>query len=256
MTRIITSALIPQNKFSTSLLSACSATDTIIFVNAVPTSTMGFLTIDEGLVTEEVIFYSSVGSNFVTCPSVSDGRGVFGAAVGHSTNAVVKMKVVAEYYKALQNGTAISSLPQTLLSNPNRFSAYNSTTQSLPSGSHKVIFDTEQYDPSSSYDNVTNNRYTAQVAGLHSFNVALYISSATGNIAPQLFKNNAAFVNLPVTQNTGNADVIMGGTFDMVLALSDFVEVFINVASGTFTLQGLAGVAPISSYFQGRFIST
>lgn len=99
-----TENLVPQDKFSTSLAQVCAATDTIIYLNAQPTAPEGYLTIDEGLPTEEVILYTSKGSNFVTCPSVATGRGVFGSAVGHSLSAVVKMKVVAEYYTALQRG--------------------------------------------------------------------------------------------------------------------------------------------------------
>lgn len=109
MARVTTPNLIPQNKFSTSLLTACTSTDTTIYLNSLPTATEGFLTIEEGTSNEEVIFYNSKGSNFVTCPSVADGRGVYGAAIGHLGGVSVKQKVVAEYYKALQDLSALNA---------------------------------------------------------------------------------------------------------------------------------------------------
>lgn len=105
-----TSNAIPQNYFSTSLASPLSASDTVVYLSLLPTATEGWLEIDEGTSNKEIIYYTSKGANFVTLPSVGAGRGVGGTtAVSHATGATVKMKLNAEWYKALQSGDGFNA---------------------------------------------------------------------------------------------------------------------------------------------------
>lgn len=101
----------PQNYYSTTLSSSVNTTDTVFPLNgAVPTNSEGYLEIDEGLSSREIIFFTSVGANSVTAPSVGAGRGVGGtSAASHASGATVKMKLNAEWYLALQNGQAIAN---------------------------------------------------------------------------------------------------------------------------------------------------
>lgn len=141
--------------------------------------------------------------------------------------------------------------------NPYKFSAYNSTTQSLSSGTHKVIFDTEEYDTSNNYDSATNYRFTAPVAGFYTFKAALYLSSASTTARPFFQVNGVTTLpskGIPFIANGSNSDVAFGGSADIKLNANDYVEIWATL-SGSLTLQGYSGVQPITSFFQGRFLS-
>lgn len=102
-----TPTLSMQNYFSTTLSASATASDTVLYLTQLPTATEGYLEIDEGLSTKEIIYYTSKGPNFVTCPSVGAGRGVGGTtAAAHNLGGVVKQKINAEYWTELQNGNA------------------------------------------------------------------------------------------------------------------------------------------------------
>lgn len=99
-----------QNFFTTTLASGITASDTTIYLNSLPTPSEGYLVIEpDSSTNKEIIYYTSKGANFVTLPSVAAGRGVGGTtAVSHSSGVTVQMNVVAEHFKALQDGTAFA----------------------------------------------------------------------------------------------------------------------------------------------------
>lgn len=99
-----------QNYFTTTLASGITASDTTIYLNSLPTGSEGYLVIEPDSATnKEIIYYTSKGANFVTLPSVAAGRGVGGTtAVSHSSGVTAQMNVVAEHFKALQDGTAFA----------------------------------------------------------------------------------------------------------------------------------------------------
>lgn len=99
-----------QNFFSTTLSGTITASDTTIYLNSVPTPDEGYLVIDLDNSSKEIIYYTSKGANYVTCPSAAAGRGVgVTSAVGHSSGASVRMTVVGEYWEAIQDGTAFDT---------------------------------------------------------------------------------------------------------------------------------------------------
>lgn len=100
-----------QNYFSTTLTSGITASDTTIYLNSLPTPSEGYLVIEPDSATNrEIIYYTSKGANFVTLPSAGAGRGVGGTtAISHNSGSTVTMKVVAEHFEALQDGTAIAT---------------------------------------------------------------------------------------------------------------------------------------------------
>lgn len=105
-----TTALGFQNWFSTTLSSGITASDTTIYVNSLPTPNEGYLVLEPDSVSNrEVIYYTSKGANYVTCPSAALGRGVDGStAVSHSSGITVQMNVVAAHLEALQDGSALA----------------------------------------------------------------------------------------------------------------------------------------------------
>ena len=100
------------DNFYTSTLSAgITASDTTIYLNALPTATEGYLVIEPDSSTQrEIIYYTSKGANFVTLPSAAAGRGVGATtAQSHSSGVTAQMNVVAEHFEALQDGTGIAA---------------------------------------------------------------------------------------------------------------------------------------------------
>ena len=99
-----------QNFYTSTLAAGISATDTTVYLNSLPTGSEGYLVIEpDSSTNKEIIYYTSKGANFVTLPSVAAGRGVGGTtAVSHSSGVTVQMNVVAEHFKALQDGTAFA----------------------------------------------------------------------------------------------------------------------------------------------------
>jgi len=95
-----------QNFFSSTLASTITASDTVVYLNSLPTPSEGYLVIEPDSTTaREVIYYTSKGANYVTCPSVATGRGVGGTtASSHSGGATVQMNVVAEDLRGIQTG--------------------------------------------------------------------------------------------------------------------------------------------------------
>lgn len=255
MARVTTAALIPQNKFSTSLSAPFSASDTVAYLANLPTATEGFLTIDEGLSTEEVIFYDSKGSNFVTCPSVADGRGVYGTAQAHAQGATVKMKVVAEYFKALQDGSSMvaGSITPAKLSNPYKFSAYRNAGWTAGVGT-QIQFDTELFDTNNNFDTTTNiGRYTAPVSGYYFVASAFTASmSATNGAYIQVRLNGSTIVLQGSQWVTGAATANnQPGVSGLVqLAAGDYLEV---LAGGT---GGAGGTGRAYVYFHGFLVSS
>lgn len=81
-----------------------------MYLNSVPTPSEGYLVIEpDSAANREIIYYTSKGANYVTCPSVAAGRGVGGtSAAAHSSGVAVQMNVVAEHFEALQDGTAFA----------------------------------------------------------------------------------------------------------------------------------------------------
>ena len=105
-----TPTLSAQDFFSTTLSSSITASDTVIPLNAVPTGTEGFLTIDQDTASKEIIYFNTKGASSVTCPSAALGRGQGGTtAVSHSSGATVKMNLVSQYLTEIQNGHALAA---------------------------------------------------------------------------------------------------------------------------------------------------
>jgi hypothetical protein len=100
-----------DNKFSTTLSSGISASDTTIPLTNLPTATEGYLVIEPDSSTNyEIIYYTSKTGSAVICPSVAAGRGQGGStAASHSSGAVVRCDTVAEYFETLQDGSALAA---------------------------------------------------------------------------------------------------------------------------------------------------
>lgn len=93
-----------QNFFSAKLTSSMTATDTDVFMDAIPSISEGVLVIDwDVAASREVIFFNSKTASKVICPSVANGRGFDGStATTHLSGANVIMAPVADYFRYIK----------------------------------------------------------------------------------------------------------------------------------------------------------
>lgn len=94
---LVTSAFAIQDGFQTTLSNSINATDLAIPLAILPTGVEGTLVIDPGTVSEEEIYFTSLGTGVVNCPSTGQGRGVNSTAIAHNSGAPVKMLVTKAY---------------------------------------------------------------------------------------------------------------------------------------------------------------
>lgn len=110
----------------------------------------------------------------------------------------------------------------------------------------KVQFQTEEYDTASAYDNVTNYRFTPQVAGYYQVTVNTEAASAQNYAYSAIYKNG--------TQVYRNSTALGAGTGTIVTALvflngsTDYVEGYVYFAS-SINLSGNEG-----TYFQATMV--
>lgn len=130
------------------------------------------------------------------------------------------------------------------------FSAYQSVAQSLPNGVlTKLQFQTEEFDTTSSYDNVTNFRFQPNVAGYYHVNGGFQVITAVTYIALQLYKNGVAYKTLNVI-GTPTASAGQGGCLVFLNGSSDYIELF---GSQNTTAQNTTATA-VATYFQAILI--
>ena len=70
------------------------------------------------------------------------------------------------------------------------FAVYNSTQISVPNtGWTKIALQAKEWDTANCFDNVTNFRFTPNVAGYYQFSGAVQLTGATTNLVASLYKN-------------------------------------------------------------------
>ena len=254
------------DNFYTSTLSAgITASDTTIYLNALPTATEGYIVIEPDSSTQrEIIYYTSKGANFVTLPSAAAGRGVGATtAQSHSSGVTAQMNVVAEHFEALQDGTAISNTAitaakianiatnTTAISNPYKFSVYRNAALTI-NGFTKITWDTEDYDTN---NNFTGGTYTVPVTGFYAFTAKADITNA-GSVQQRLFltlyKNGVEIKRGLDSTSPTNTNIVVSSnlSFNLSLTAGNTIEIY------AFTSGGLAlTVGSANNHFSGYLIS-
>lgn len=149
------------------------------------------------------------------------------------------------------------SLGNQTLSNPYKFSAYAGTTTTLGAGTFtKIAFNSEEYDTSSSFDSVTNYRFTAPIAGFYKFDASIDITgTATGDtFIINLYKNGSLYKasNRTLTY-TGMVVELLLSPPPIQLAVNDYLEIYgYNGAGGTRVVNSGQAI----TYFGGYLVST
>ena len=133
------------------------------------------------------------------------------------------------------------------------FRAYLSSAQTgVASGTWtKIALNTEDFDVGGCYDNVTNYRFTPNVAGYYQFSYLLFSSSTTlSNPSTQLRKNGAAVGESAFIPVSSTAQRTVGSRLIYMNGTTDYVELW-GYLIGT-GLQFSPGAAETS--LQGHFV--
>jgi hypothetical protein len=133
------------------------------------------------------------------------------------------------------------------------FSAYQTvgTTQSIPNATFtKVIFQTEEFDTNSNFDNATNYRFTPTVAGYYQINAQVNYSAmaATGTTFVMLYKNGSLFkIGQRLTPSANNLGIVLS-TLVYFNGSTDYVEIYTYQSSGVSQPLETSGV--YQNFFQ------
>lgn len=120
---------------------------------------------------------------------------------------------------------ATNSVSSAILTNPYKFRVYRSTAQnSGAAASVKVNFNTELYDSGSNYDNVTNFRFVAPVAGFYQFSWQVNLPVGSTDTVASLYKNGVILQDGTTSATSG---IGSSGTTTVQAATSDYFEVFL-----------------------------
>ena len=154
-------------------------------------------------------------------------------------------------------GTNTVTIPATtgtvmVSSNMPAFSAYLSSNQSITSSTRtKIAFNVKTFDTASAYDNITNYRFTPQVAGYYQISAAMDSSLTTAQTRAfcMIYKNGSEYARLQDSSGTtiyaqsGSVLIYCNGT-------TDYLEVYgqINGTSPAF------GSGSISTWFTGVLV--
>ena len=137
------------------------------------------------------------------------------------------------------------------------FFAYLNTTTAISSDAtdQKVLFNAEDFDKT---NNFANNEFTAPIAGLYQFNVAIVFQSSGQSsryTRARLFKNGSTTQiesHSHMSDETSNNDY-SGVTFGAVMDLSanDVISVHIAVANSNLSISGINKTTNFSGFFIG-----
>lgn len=156
-------------------------------------------------------------------------------AIPNIPGAVVESNIASGAVTAtkLSTGAVIQANISTGVSGTGpAFSAFRSSQQTVSNSTWtKIQFDSEEFDTASCYDNITNYRFTPNVAGYYQCNWMIQFDNTVGTlILTVLYKNGLA---------AKRGDAITGGSYSAggsalvyLNGSTDYVEAYIYQASG------------------------
>jgi hypothetical protein len=183
--------------------------------------------------------------NEITLANAATGAGPTISATGDDTN--IDLNFAAK-------GTGKLKGIVNNLNIPNKFFAYRNAAQNSVVGFTKLNFDTELFDTGSNYDNATNFRFTAPIAGFYSFSGN--VTATNTELTVGVYKNGTIYIGFPNNTSaisaTGTRKSNAWKIDCIQLAQNDYIEVFAACAS----ITGFeVGSTPIFTFFCGELIS-
>jgi len=157
---------------------------------------------------------------------------------------------------ALQEVKTTADAATTRLGTLSAFSVDKNDTQAIPTANDtKIVFDDEDYDENSEYDNATNYRFTAKQAGIYHFNASILLSASAWTAGQYawlaLYKGggNYRILELFEIEANGTYEITLKGSMSIKLAIDDYIEAFVYHNRGSDTnIHNLASY----NYFNGH----
>jgi hypothetical protein len=147
-------------------------------------------------------------------------------------------------------GLAVGALPSNVIgADTPAFSVYQNAVTSLTSATFvKVAFQVEEYDTNNCFDNVTNFRFTPNVAGYYQITGFVLTATSSAQIIVSIYKNGAEYKRgLQMTSGQNNGMVTALVYFN---GSSDYVELYCYQSAATQNTNPNQAF----TYFQGAMV--
>ena len=135
-------------------------------------------------------------------------------------------------------GTQTATLPSAtgtvmVSGNMPAFSAYGSAQTIATATYTKVSYTSKEFDTANCFDNVTNYRFTPNVAGYYQLNFLLaFAASPTGAVYSRLYKNGSLFKDGPFIANSNTGPQVSASYFVYANGTTDYFEIYMWQGSG------------------------
>ena len=131
------------------------------------------------------------------------------------------------------------------------FSAYASANQTVSSATFtKVQFNTEEFDTANCFDNVTNYRFTPNVAGYYQVSGGETIGTIACGHQLVIYKNGTAFKRIFASTGGALTDSAYGSCLIYLNGSTDYIELYVQYLGSTNTISS----SPTNTYFQASMI--
>ena len=128
------------------------------------------------------------------------------------------------------------------------FSAYQSSAQALTGSiTTKIIFQTEEFDTNSNYDNATNYRFTPTVTGYYQVNGSVRAGTTYTTGIIYIYKNGSVFKTGVLVQTNGAQFIVSALVY--LNGSTDYVEIYAFLGTG----QNLSAQL-YDTYFQASMV--
>lgn len=207
------------------------------YVETTPTS--GIFTFDDAPLTgDNIIVNYSNSLSFAL--GDADTVDTFHASPVAAANSILPLNASAKY-------------PIEVISNPYKFSAYMSATQTLTTAGvwYKLNYNTESYDTNNNFDTSTGT-YTVPVTGYYQFSATALMQAQAGNqfILSLGLTGTTEYVRLEQIPNT-TGDITVSGTVDLYLTAGQTVFVLAYSGTAAKVIYNLFAYSKFSGKFLG-----
>ena len=131
------------------------------------------------------------------------------------------------------------------------FSAYQTSgsAQTISAGVNtKLQFQTKEFDTANCFDNVTNYRFTPNVAGYYQVSGGLQLGTSACVLTMYFYKNGSAYKQF-LSTNSANVSGGYGSALVYLNGTTDYVELYANLSTGQ-----ILNAQSYYVYFQGAMV--
>lgn len=170
------------------------------------------------------------------------------------TNTLTVPAKTGNIITSADSGTVTQTMLGTnVAGNGPAFSAYQNASQTIANVTWtKIQCSTEEFDIASCYDNVTNYRFTPNVAGYYQVNINCSMNTGAGTQLSTIYKNGAEFKRGQRISNGAGALGTSGSALIYFNGTTDYVEMYVYQDSGSSTTLNAGNVA--LNYFQASLV--